>query len=59
MTDIAGIGGDTFTGDAVGGNGDGFGSGGNAYSGFAGNADGGDVDNVGTSNIDNLATASE
>ena len=28
VTDLAGAGGDTFTGDAVGGNGDGFGSGG-------------------------------
>ncbi|TCD67525.1 hypothetical protein EIP91_012279 [Steccherinum ochraceum] len=56
-SNTAGIGGDTFTGDAVGGNGGGFGPGGNGYSGFSGNSDGGDVDNVGTSNIDNIAVS--
>ncbi|THH31992.1 hypothetical protein EUX98_g2196 [Antrodiella citrinella] len=56
-SNTAGTGGDTFTGEAVGGNGGGFGPGGNAYSGFSGNSDGGDVDNLGTSNIDNIATS--
>lgn len=52
------MGGDTFSGDAIGGNSDGRGSGGNAYTGFSGDTDGGTVANQGTNTILNTAASS-
>ena len=57
--DTGGVGGDTFSGDALGGNSNGRGSGGNAYTGSAGDTNGGTVANEGANDITNLAASSK
>lgn len=58
IVDGAGDGGQSFTGTAEGGNGEGRGPGGNAYSGYTGSSRGGDVYNS-AGGVTNTATASE
>ncbi len=56
--DTAGGAGTTFSGDADGGNGNGYGPGGNAYSGSSGSAVGGGIYNYGGT-IDDAADSSK
>ena len=58
MTDFGSPAGDSTSGEAEGGNGDGKGPGGNAYSGYTGSSRGGDVYNS-AGGVTNTATASE
>ncbi len=58
LADTAGGAGTTFSGDADGGNGNGYGPGGNAYSGSSGPAVGGYIYNSGGT-IDNAADSSK
>lgn len=53
--DTGGDAGDTTSGSAAGGDSDGFGNAGNAYSGAGGDANGGYVANEGTNDIMNTA----
>lgn len=57
--DTGGTAGTAASGDAIGGNSDGFGSGGNAYSGHSGNSNGGFVANEGTNDILNTDSSKQ
>lgn len=58
VTDAAGDAGQSFTGTAAGGDGEGRGPGGNAYSGYTGSSRGGDVNNS-AGGVTNTADASK